>query len=168
MISVSRALEKVKGHVGFKTPKTERGVRQIAIDARLRDQLLAEREKYLRIAAGVSAKADVDLSLVKLPADNLIFPAPGSGDFKKPRADRAVTKLFSLRAKRLGFANLRLHDLRGSHATILLRKRLPIDVVARRLGHHPKVLLTAYAKAIPTDDQQVREALQSMFGADGK
>jgi integrase len=45
------------------------------------------------------------------------------------------------RTAKLGFGKLRLHDLRGSHGTNLLRKGVPIDVVARRLGHDPLVLL---------------------------
>jgi hypothetical protein len=51
----------------FKEPKSARGKRTIAIDDELVALLVAERERYLRIVAGVPDSAEVDLSLVKLP-----------------------------------------------------------------------------------------------------
>jgi integrase len=38
--------------------------------------LCGERDKYLRFIAGVPDGAAVDLSLVRLPDDALIFPSP--------------------------------------------------------------------------------------------
>jgi hypothetical protein len=56
--------------------------------------LLAEKEKHLRIAAGILNAATVDLSLVKLPADALMFPGwPGEGEafsFSRPRDPDAI------------------------------------------------------------------------------
>jgi integrase len=79
----------------------------------------------------------------------------------------AVTRIFVRRVRRLEVAELRLHDLRGSHRTNLLRKGVPVDVVARRLGHDPVTLLRAYAKPLDTDSQIVREALKAMLPAGG-
>lgn len=48
---------------------------------------------------------------------------------------------------------LKLHELRHSHATVLLRDGVPVHVVAKRLGHRdPSVTLNVYADAIPDDD----------------
>jgi hypothetical protein len=55
----------------------------------------------------------------------------------------------------------------GSHGPNLLRKGVPIDVVAQRLGHDPMTLLRAYAKPLDTDSQTVREALEAMLPAEG-
>ena len=60
----------------IKGPKTERGKRTITIDDDLLALLLAQRERHLRIAAGVPDSAHVDLSLVKLPTGALKFPNP--------------------------------------------------------------------------------------------
>jgi integrase len=57
----------------LKDPKSERGKRTIAIDAELVASLVAERDRHLRLVAGVSESAPVDLSLVKLPAGALMF-----------------------------------------------------------------------------------------------
>jgi len=81
-----------------------------------------EQEKHLRIMAGVGQDDPVNLALVRLPEDAPIFPSfAGQGfDFTQPRDSRGVTKQFGTRARKLGFARLRFHDLRGTHETMLL------------------------------------------------
>jgi integrase len=45
------------------------------------------------------------------------------------------------------------HDPRHTHATILLRKRVPVKAVSMRLGHaSPVVTMTVYAGWMPADD----------------
>lgn len=94
----------------------------------------------MRIVAGIT-NAGVDLSLIKLPADALAFPA-ADGGFRWPTA---VTTGFHEYAASLGWT-LRFHDLRGSHSTILLDRGVPVHVVAARCGHDPAMLLRVYAK----------------------
>lgn len=136
-LRIERSMEETKaGGRRLKEPKTRRGTRSIQIDDDLFALLLAEREKYLRIKAGVPERAAVDLSLVKLPLDALIFPSPtGSGfDFTRLRDAHAVTRQFVRRARKLGFPGLRFHDLRGTHETLLLDAGVPVHVVAARCG----------------------------------
>jgi integrase len=125
--------------------------------------LLVERDKHLRIKAGVPEGIAVDLSLVKLPADALMFPsppAPGEDfSFTKLRGPENVTKEFMRRARKLGFPQLRFHDLRGSHETILLDSGVPVHVVAARCGHDPAVLLRTYAKRTKKADTSAAVAI---------
>jgi len=45
---------------------------------------------------------------------------------------------------------IRLHDLRHTHATILLQAGVPVHVVSQRLGHaSPTVTLSVYAHVMP-------------------
>jgi integrase len=162
-LRIERAVEKIRGTVTFKAPKSKRGIRTIDIDDNLLGLLVAEREKHQRLVAGITDGSAVDLSLIKLPADALMFPSPLGKDLVTPRDPDAVTRIFVRRARKLGFGEFRLHDLRGSHGTNLLRKGVPVDVVARRLGHDPVTLLRAYAKPLETDSQIVREALKAML-----
>jgi integrase len=150
-LRIERAEEETKAHgLRIKGPKTERGKRTITIDDDLIALLLAERERYLRVMAGVPDGAPVDLSLVKLPADALMFPNPAlrgkSLSFTELRNPRATTKQFTRIASRLGFDGLRFHDLRGTHATLLLNAGVPAHVVAERCGHDTAVLWSNYAK----------------------
>ena len=98
-LRIERALEETDAHgLRIKGPKTERGKRTIAIDDQLIALLLAERERYLRVMAGVSDRTTVDLSLVKLPEGALMFPnPPARGEdfsFTKLRNPRNTTKEF--------------------------------------------------------------------------
>ena len=166
-LRIERAIEETEEHgLRIKGPKTERGKRTITIDDDLIALLLAERERHLRIAAGVPDGATVDLSLVKLPADALMFPnPPGLGEgfsFTKLRNPRNTTKEFVRKATALGFAGLRLHDLRGTHETLLLDEGVPVHVVAARCGHDPAVLLRSYAKRTRKADTSAAEIIGAL------
>jgi integrase len=151
-LRIERAVEKTRKHgLALKEPKRARHKRTITIDDDLIALLLAEREKHARILAGVPDGASVDLSLVKLPDDALIFPnppAPGeSFSLRRLRNPDNTTKECARKCRALGFPDLRpFHDLRGTHETLLLDRGVPVHVVAARCGHDPAVLLRSYAK----------------------
>jgi len=94
--------------------------------------------------------ADVDLSLVRLPEDALIFPnSPSRGQafsFRTPRDPHTFSKQFRRKAKALGFVDFKFHHFRGTHATQLLDRNVPVHTVAERIGDDPAVLLRHYAK----------------------
>jgi integrase len=146
-----------------KEPKTERGKRSIAIDPWLLELLRTEHRRHLAIIAGVTSdSAQVDLSLVRLPPDALVFPSPVQPfDFTRLRCPTAATQQFARHATALGFP-IRLHDLRHSHGTILLNKGVPIHEVAGRLGHDAAVLLKTYAHRLPKEDQRSAEIIGAM------
>jgi integrase len=64
------------------------------------------------------------------PPDTLLFPGKGE-DFAKPRDAHAVTRTFVRHAKKLGF-EMRFHDIRASHLTILLDNGVAIPTVNAR------------------------------------
>jgi integrase len=166
-LRIERAVEETNEHgLRIKGPKTERGKRTIAIDDDLLSLLATERERHVRIFAGVPDGAAVDLSLVKLPADALMFPGPPapreSFCFTKLRNPRNTTKEFVRKATRLGFPGLRLHDLRGTHETLLLDARVPVHVVAARCGHDPAVLLRSYAKRTKKADESAADEISAL------
>ena len=149
-----------------KGPKSARGVRTIEIDAGLVTLLLAERERHLRLLAGIPDGVDVDLSLIKLPSGALMFPAPPDHgeqvSLTKLRTPQGVTESFQKRAARIGFADLRFHDLRGTHETMLLDMGIPVHVVAARGGHDPAVLLRSYAKRTKKGDAAAVSAIAAI------
>lgn len=144
-LRVERALEVTKKFgVRFKPPKTARGKRTIALDDASIAILVKERDKLLRMQAGIAEGAGVDLSLVRMPEDALIFPEPGT--LNVPRNPRNFSKEFARRAKKLGFTGFTFHHIRGTHSTLLLDRNVPVHIVAERLGDDPAVLLRNYAK----------------------
>lgn len=163
-LRIERAIEETKKHGRvLKGPKRASHKRTIQIDRDLLELLVAERESYLRIKAGVPDGAAVDLSLVKLPDDALMFPAPPavgeSFSFAKLRCPKNITQEFQHKAGKLGFgpafvrarnpnrSKLRLHDLRGSHETALLDTGAPVHVVAKTLRTRPRCAAAQPRKA---------------------
>ncbi|MCK1679551.1 site-specific integrase [Bradyrhizobium sp. 147] len=158
-LRIERALEYTKKHgLQFKEPKSERGKRTIVLDDTLVALLLGMRARYQRLVAGAPDGIEVDLSLVRIPDDWLVFPSP-DGQPNVARHPDSVTKQFTNRAaKILGFS-IRLHDLRVSHGTWLLDQGTPVHVVAKRLGHDPSVLLKVYAKRTQKGDESAAEKI---------
>ena len=60
----------------------------------------------------------------------------------------------------LELPRIRLHDLRHSHATLLLDQRVPIKVVSERLGHASiTTTLDIYAHVLPAQDRDAATAI---------
>lgn len=68
--------------------------------------------------------------------------SPVHPDFISQTFDRSVAKL--------AIPRVRLHDLRHTHATILLQQNVPVKVVSERLGHSsPAFTMTVYQHVMP-------------------
>jgi integrase len=79
----------------------------------------------------------------------------------------AVSKAFLRAQAGLGLPRVTIHGLRHSHATILLRDRVPVHIVSKRLGHKdPSVTLNVYADVIPDDDSSAVDTFsKAVWGA---
>jgi integrase len=160
-ISVSRSVEETEANGRkVKKPKSVRGIRSFEIDDRLSNLLRQERDKHLRLIAGLPDGTDVDLSLIRLPKDALCFPAIGP-DLTALRSPHSVYVMFKKKAAQLGF-DMRFHDLRGTHATILLDKSVPVHVVAKRIGDDPATLLRSYAKRTKKADTSAANVIATL------
>ena len=168
-LRIERSLEETRAAVRgqaetqrFKGPTRDSHKPTIAIDADLVALLISERDKHLCIIAGVPAGAGVDLSLVKLPADALMFPSPSGDDFTRARNSLGVTRQFENYARKQ-YPGLRFHDLRGSHETALLDAGVPVHVVSDRCGHDPATLLRSYAKRTKKADTAAATAIAELL-----
>jgi integrase len=111
----------------------------------------------------VPDNANVDLTLVKLPPNTLVFPAVGV-NLVSIRNPEGVTTLFLRHARANGFPGVRLHDIRAGHATALLDRGVPIHVVAARCGHDPAVLLRWHAKRSRNSDNAAAGIIGGILG----
>jgi integrase len=60
---------------------------------------------------------------------------------------------------------IRLHDLRHTHATILLTAREPVHVVSARLGHASAVVtMTVYAHVLPGSQRDAADRFAALVG----
>jgi integrase len=165
-LRIERAVDQTMHGLEIKGPKKEEHKRTIAIDDYLVSVLVAERERHLRIVAGVPMAITVDLSLVKLPHDALMFPnppLPGEGfSLTRLRNPRNTTKEFVRKATALGFRGLRMHDLRGTHETHLLDKGISPAAVAKRCGHDAATMLRSYAKRTRKADKSAADIIGAL------
>mgnify|MGYP003785215373 FL=1 len=71
-------------------------------------------------------------------------------------------------ADRNGFLKVRFHDLRHTHATLLLSSNIDAVAVASRMGHSDaETTLREYAHALRKRDVAAAEVMQRLFGAAG-
>lgn len=76
------------------------------------------------------------------------------------------SKWFRRFADAHGFQGVRFHDLRHTHATILLANNIDVVAVARRMGHDdPSVTLRTYAHALDRRDVDAAHAFDQLFGS---
>ena len=71
----------------------------------------------------------------------------GSGE---PIHPHAISQAFERIARRAGVPVIRLHDLRHTHGTLLIKAGVPVKVVSERLGHAtPAFTIDTYQHVLP-------------------
>jgi integrase len=138
VIHVTKGFAVVDGTEMFLTPKTPSSKRDIEINKQLHDELL----KYI---------------------DGMII---GRGErlfyFQRP----AMLKEFHKKIEKAGLEQIRLHDLRHSHASWLIHKGIPITAISKRLGHrNPATTLRVYSHLMPGDERSVAEKIEESMTA---
>lgn len=138
----------------FKEPKTSRSRRTVILPASLIHNLIIHKQK--QIIQKLSAK--------EVWEDNdLIF----CGQFGTPLSIPNLTyRYFRPILKAAGLPQIRLYDLRHTHATLLLMAEENPKVVAERLGHSTIVLtLDTYSHVLPTMQRKATDKLEKiLFG----
>lgn len=74
-----------------------------------------------------------------------------------------VTKIVARLTVRCGLPRLTPHGLRHSFATAALTARIPVEVVAARLGNTPRVVQETYAHVIPADDAAAAQVVGDLY-----
>lgn len=154
-VRIDGALEDTREGVRRKEPKNKSSRRVIGIDGALTDIL---RGHWVR-------QAEDALTIgIRLPNGALLFPASPLNP-NVPRRTRNVSKEFGNVAERIGFGNVRFHDLRHTHATLLLTAGVPINAVAQRLGHStPVITLSVYGHVLRRAEEQAAKVAGELLG----
>ena len=137
-LSVVRSLHQLRGgKYIFSEPKTKRSRRQIALSPSLAIVLWEHwlKQEHARKLLGKP-----------LESTDLVFSHPDG----RPIRPDSVTRAFPEIAKSVGLRNVRLHDLRHAHATILLQQGVNPKIVQERLGHSSvSTTLDIYSHVLP-------------------
>ena len=146
-ITINQALEQTKEGVRFKTPKTDRSRRGVALPSFVVDILKAHKKE----------QAETRLRLGPAYENNdLVFPRP-DGTVWPPDSFSTAFAAFIRRSK---LPHVRLHDLRHSHATQLLLQGVHPKVVSERLGHSKVgITLDTYSHVLPGMQEDAAEKI---------
>lgn len=84
----------------------------------------------------------------------------------KPVSPRNLIRHFKLALKAAGLPDIRIHDLRHSHASPLLAAGVNPKVVQERLGHSQiSLTLDLYSHVIPSLQEEAAQRLDKLMGA---
>jgi integrase len=164
-IQVQRTLSEIRGAFALKPPKTAAGRRRVELSTFAQDALHEHRKRML--AEGRDVKT------------GLVFCDEGGKFLRKSNVSRrsfrsvvkranrtAVEVAAKLKAAPDALPQIRFHDLRHTHATLLLAAGENIKVVAERLGHEDiEITLKHYAHVMPGQQKGAAEKMQKIFTA---
>ena len=142
------------GEYRIKEPKTAQSRRTVTLPISLVELFKVYRsdQELLRIQLGIS-----------LNADDFVFIRPDGS----PINPNAITLAFRRIIKRAGLKDLRIHDLRHTHATLMLKAGIHPKVVSERLGHASiSITLDIYSHVLPGMQEAAAERFDRIFEVD--
>lgn len=149
-LSVNQNAIRLKGNgIILTKPKTERSRRlvQLSSDAVMLLNVLKTQQKDQLEMAGI----DWD-------ERSLVFHNSDGTTLSPDTVSHAFKKI----VKQIGFPNFRFHDLRHTHATIMLKEGVPPNVVSERLGHSSvSITMDIYSHVLPGMQEEAAKAFEN-------
>jgi len=136
-ITVRRTLERIKGGYQFKHPKTRKSRRQISLTPSAAAELRAHKQKQNEDKLHLGAAYNDQDLVCAWPDGTLVKPDFVSREFKKI-------------LQKIGLPIVRFHDLRHSHATLMMIQGVHPKIVSERLGHSTiRITMDTYSHVVP-------------------
>ena len=140
LISINRTYQRIGGKDVFTSPKTRKSKRKIPIP----DFLCQELSDYIQ-------------SRYMLDADERLFPVTKSYLSHEMLRGCKIT----------GVKKIRIHDIRHSHASLLINQGCDALMLADRLGHEKvSTTLNTYSHLFPHKQQELVHSLESLQATD--
>jgi integrase len=131
--------------------KTISGERTISISEQLIKILNKQHQEYIVFKSNTEEFIDMDLVIYNLKNGKTVFPGN-------------LTKRYIDDVKRAGLPHIRFHDMRHTHATLLIQQNINVKVISERLGHSKiGVTLDVYSHVLPSMQQEVADKLDEMI-----
>jgi len=97
---------------------------------------------------------------IGLDIDDFVFIRPDGS----PVNPNAVTLAFRRIIKRAGLRDVRIHDLRHTHATLMLKAGVHPKIVSERLGHaNIGITLDIYSHVLPGMQESAADKFDRLF-----
>lgn len=135
-----------------KPPKTEAGLREVDLPASVISLFKDLRKQQMENRLFMAERYE---------ENNLVFCQENG----KPVDPANLTCRFRRLADMAGLPDLRFHDLRHTHASLMLAAGEQLHVVQQRLGHEkPSTTADIYGHAIPGQQKAAAERFDNLFG----
>jgi len=146
VITVRRSLEQTRAGITFKAPKTAKSRRMLVLPE-------------MAIAPLQTHKGEQALQKLMLDSayqDSGLVCTEADGSLINPEH---LSRGFRVLLKHAGLPRIRFHDLRHTHATMLLREGIHPKIVSERLGHSTIVLtMDTYSHvSLPMQEEAARK-----------
>lgn len=137
-MSVTDTLHHMKdGRLIIRQPKSKHSRRSIALSPALAILLRGHKAKQVEVKNALG---------LELQDSDLVFCHPDGS----PLRPNSISHGFRKIAARVGLPALRFHDLRHTHATLLLKQGVHPKIVSERLGHSSiAITLDTYSHVLP-------------------
>lgn len=141
-------VERTRDNNGVRTPKTKNSYRTILIDETLITQLKVYKKwcKETMLSFGEHFKEDA-----------FVFISYQTG---KPTSENLIVYTMNRIIKKTGCKRITAHGLRHTHATILIGQRIPVKVIANRLGNTPQMILDIYGHSFKDLEEESVQAFE--------
>ncbi|MEH7456356.1 site-specific integrase [Bacillus sp. JJ1127] len=84
--------------------------------------------------------------------------------YGNPLTSRSIRRSFHDITKKLGLPRIRFHDLRHTHATLLIQQNVNVKLISERLGHSKiQTTLDTYSHVLPEMQRTISEKLDQVF-----
>lgn len=136
-VSITKNVHTIRGVEYITTPKTKKSIRTITVPK----DLMTLVYRYYISSYGMK------------PTDNMFF-------LSVP----AFRKQFDNAIENSGVKKIRIHDLRHSHASMLVNMGMPINMISKRLGHENiQTTLDTYTHLYESKDKELEEKMNEKF-----
>ena len=151
-IYVQRAIKRVNGGGELQDLKNSSSYRSISMS----DSLVKELKKHKK------RQNEIKLMMGKAYNDQGFVVATKTGNFVLPSN---LSRAFRLIRNRLEVKQIRFHDLRHTHASLLFSQNVHPKIVQERLGHSSiEMTLDTYSHMLPNMQESAAQKLDEIFG----
>jgi integrase len=151
-LSVRQALVSIAYEAQISDVKTGTGRRTIDLDRGTVDVLKAWRIERAEEKGGIEPAGD-----------ELVFVKP-DGSWIHPHS---LSQLLDRKVAKIDVPKISLHDLRHTHATLLLKAGVPVKVVSERLGHaNVAFTMAVYQHVLPGMQAEAAATFYGLLGGD--
>lgn len=151
-ISVSRSMHRLLTHeVMYRGTKTAKSNRTVALSPSTCQVMRQHLESEMTLCGRLGMHFSNDRLIFCLPEGTPLIPS-------------TVRQAWRRLTRRLGIQNIRFHDLRHTHASLMLKQGVHPKIVQERLGHATiSTTLDLYSHVMPGLQQKAADAFDEIF-----